>query len=259
MTEAATPVKTEEKPEETKAPSESYVEISAAMKAVRSNLTRSQRASSRFAEAPRIGDRTLRRGQVLRLSSEQLDGPMGLQVTRLMAAGAIDIHEVHGDKKRKLAWDQTRKRVVDHDHMKADLAADKEAKNSVAQEKSEKAKAEKEAKTKVKEDKAMAERKKVEASAPLPAPTGTVDAAAKMATDLAATQQVKVVVPPEAKGEKENPLATTQEVVPVNPVAAASADAEVNKIVDSIAPADAPAAATEKVSKKAKSSKPSKE
>jgi hypothetical protein len=71
-----------------------HFEITPAMTAVRKALTPTQRTSSRFSEAPRIGAKTLRRGQKLVLKVEDLTKPVVLQLRRLFTAGAIEIHQV---------------------------------------------------------------------------------------------------------------------------------------------------------------------
>jgi len=75
-----------------------YFEITASQQTVRKPLTPTQRRSSLFSEAPRIGATTLRRGQVMRLDQDQFKAQESV-IKRLFDAGAVEISMVDGDKR----------------------------------------------------------------------------------------------------------------------------------------------------------------
>lgn len=71
-----------------------HFEISRAVRAGK-NLTTAQKTSSLFAEEPRIGAKTLRRGlPSVTLSEQEFNGSL-LQIKQLFKAGAIEIKAVH--------------------------------------------------------------------------------------------------------------------------------------------------------------------
>lgn len=78
-----------------------HFEITASQQAVRKNLTPAQRNSSLFSESPRIGGRTLRRGQMLKFDESQFEANKVL-IKRLFDAGAIEIVHVVGDQRANL-------------------------------------------------------------------------------------------------------------------------------------------------------------
>lgn len=78
-----------------------HFEITASQQAIRQNLTPAQRNSSLFSEAPRIGGRTLRRGQMLKFDESQFKANEVI-IKRLFDAGAIEIVHVVGDKRANL-------------------------------------------------------------------------------------------------------------------------------------------------------------
>lgn len=98
-----------------------HYEITASTQAVRKEMTTAQRKSSLFAEAPRVGATTLRRGQVLKLSPEQF-AHRELSLKRLFLAHAIEIFRVEG-KSRFSMRDQ--KRSVDSSPKEAEEAGEK--------------------------------------------------------------------------------------------------------------------------------------
>ena len=75
-----------------------HFEISAAQQTLYKSLTTVQRNSSLFSEAPRVAGKTLRRGQVLRLSKEAFQ-TAEVEIRRLEKAGSIVIHQVGEEKK----------------------------------------------------------------------------------------------------------------------------------------------------------------
>lgn len=78
-----------------------HFEITASQQAVRKNLTSAQRNSSLFSESPRIGGRTLRRGQMLKFDESQFKANEVI-IKRLFDAGAIEIVHVVGDKRANI-------------------------------------------------------------------------------------------------------------------------------------------------------------
>jgi hypothetical protein len=70
--------------------------VEAALQATRKNLNMHQRNSSWFSEAPRIGDKVLRRGVKVHLTEGQKK-VMDLQLRRLHMAHAIEIYKVDED------------------------------------------------------------------------------------------------------------------------------------------------------------------
>lgn len=67
-----------------------HYEITASQQAIRQNLTSAQRNSSLFSESPRIGGRTLRRGQTLKFDKAQFETNLVI-IQRLIKAGAIQV------------------------------------------------------------------------------------------------------------------------------------------------------------------------
>lgn len=78
-----------------------HYEITASQQAIRQNLTSAQRNSSLFSESPRIGGRTLRRGQTLKFDASQYEVSKVI-IERLHKAGAIEVFMVVGDKRANL-------------------------------------------------------------------------------------------------------------------------------------------------------------
>jgi len=86
-----------------------HYEITASTQAVRTEMTTAQRKSSLFAEAPRVGAITLRRGQVLKLTPEQF-AHRELSLKRLFLAHAIEIFRVEGKSSFSM---RDQKRAID--------------------------------------------------------------------------------------------------------------------------------------------------
>lgn len=78
-----------------------HFEISASIQAIHKHLTTAQRNSSLFSEAPRIGVKTLRRGQVLNFSEAEFKA-QEVQIKRLFDAGAIEVFMVEGHHRTNL-------------------------------------------------------------------------------------------------------------------------------------------------------------
>lgn len=76
-----------------------HFEITASLSAIRKNLTKAQRNSSLFAEAPRVAGKTLRRGVTMKLEPEQFK-TQEVMLKRLFDAGAIEIAQVDGERRR---------------------------------------------------------------------------------------------------------------------------------------------------------------
>lgn len=76
-----------------------HFEITASQQSVRKPMSTAQRNSSLFSEAPRIGATTLRRGQVLKYDETQMK-QHEVMIKRLFDAGAIEIAQVDGDRRR---------------------------------------------------------------------------------------------------------------------------------------------------------------
>jgi hypothetical protein len=85
-----------------------HFEITASQQTIRKPLTTAQRNSSLFAEAPRLAGKTLRRGQVLRMSAAEFKANE-VMAKRLFDAGSIEIVMVDGDhredfRKKEQDW-----------------------------------------------------------------------------------------------------------------------------------------------------------
>ena len=78
-----------------------HFEITASLQSLHKQLTPAQRNSSLFSEAPRLAGKTLRRGQVMRLSEAEFK-TNEVMAKRLFDAGAIDIVMVDGDHREDL-------------------------------------------------------------------------------------------------------------------------------------------------------------
>jgi hypothetical protein len=89
-----------------------HYEITASQQAVRKPLTSAQRNSSLFSEAPRIGAVTLRRGQVLKFDSDQMKHHE-VMLKRLFDAGAIEISQVDGDRRRDFRTEEVKMKRVE--------------------------------------------------------------------------------------------------------------------------------------------------
>lgn len=110
-----------------------HFEITASQQAVRKPLTSAQRNSSLFAEAPRIGAVTLRRGQVLKFDRDQMK-QHEVMLKRLFDAGAIEIFRVDGKLRedlRALEKDREEERVVMNDVRKELRAEDARQKEEI--------------------------------------------------------------------------------------------------------------------------------
>ena len=75
-----------------------HFEITASQQTIRKPLSSAQRNSSLFSEAPRVGGKTLRRGQVLKFTKEQFEQHK-VMLKRLFSAGAIEIVHVDGESR----------------------------------------------------------------------------------------------------------------------------------------------------------------
>lgn len=75
-----------------------HYEIAAAVQSVGKQLTPAQRSSSLFSEAPRIGSKTLRRGQSTKFSEAEMKASEVI-IKRLYDAHAIEIYRVDGDRR----------------------------------------------------------------------------------------------------------------------------------------------------------------
>ena len=75
-----------------------HFEITASLQSLHKPLTTAQRNSSLFSEAPRLAGKTLRRGQVMRMSEAEFK-TNEVMAKRLFDAGAIEITMVDGDRR----------------------------------------------------------------------------------------------------------------------------------------------------------------
>lgn len=85
-----------------------HFEITASLQAGSRQISTAQRKSSLFSEAPRIGAKTLRRGQVLKLSEAEFKASE-VAIKRLYDAHAVEVCRVDGDhredfRKREQDW-----------------------------------------------------------------------------------------------------------------------------------------------------------
>lgn len=78
-----------------------HYEVTSALKPGQ-QLTARQRTSSYFTDAPRVGTHTIRRGQVLRLSSEQFKASKG-DLKKLLLGHSIEIFQVDDSGKVPVA------------------------------------------------------------------------------------------------------------------------------------------------------------
>ena len=78
-----------------------HFEITASLQSLHKPLTTAQRNSSLFSEAPRLAGKTLRRGQVMRMSEAEFR-TNEVMAKRLFDAGAIEIVVVDGDHREDL-------------------------------------------------------------------------------------------------------------------------------------------------------------
>lgn len=78
-----------------------HFEITASLQSLHKQLTPAQRNSSLFSESPRLAGKTLRRGQVMRLSEAEFKANE-VMAKRLFDAGAIDIVMVDGANREDL-------------------------------------------------------------------------------------------------------------------------------------------------------------
>lgn len=82
-----------------------HFEITASNQAIRKPLTTAQRNSSLFSEAPRIGGKTLRRGQTIKFDETQFRANE-VMLKRLFDAGAVEIVQVDGKSRNDLRKQQ---------------------------------------------------------------------------------------------------------------------------------------------------------